>query len=104
MHLPGKASQQPQVLEVDIGIETVFSVVCRSTSRLSHKILLDISDILAKQSKGNTLNIAAVLDGIQILQFKVVHFEQLLDGYGDEDDNSEETTDNYFSVISSPLR
>ena len=36
--------------------------------------------------------------------FKVVHFEQLLDGYGDEDDNSEETTDDYFSVISSPLR
>ena len=68
MHLPSKASTQPQVLEVDIGIETVFSVVCRSTSRLSHKIFLHISDILAKQSKGNTLNIAAVLDGIQILQ------------------------------------
>ena len=68
VHIPGKASTQPQVLEVDIGIETVFSVVCRSTSRLSHKIFLHISDILAKQSKGNTLNIAAVLDGIQILQ------------------------------------
>ena len=68
VHIPGKASPQPQVFEVDIGIETVFSVVCRSTSRLSHKILLDISDILAKQSKGNTLNLAAVLDGIQILQ------------------------------------
>ena len=68
VHIRGKASAQPHVLEVDIGIETVFSVVFRSTSRLSHKILLDISDILAKQSKGNTLNIAAVLDGIQILQ------------------------------------
>ena len=67
-HSMSSTLTQPHVLEVDIGIETVFSVVFRSTSRLSHKILLDISDILAKQSKGNTLNIAAVLDGIQILE------------------------------------
>ena len=100
VHIRGKASTQPQVLGVDIGIETVFSVVWRSTSRLSHKILLDISDILTKQSKGKTLNIAAVLDGIQILQGCPLWTAP----WRIRGRRRQQWGDKKFSVISSPLR